>query len=215
MVNLMKKIPNEHFVKFRDVIKRSLFDDSVFDDCFSDMISASEDTHNHIKVYDFPDCNMEAIKLDEYTKDFDQKRRNEMPELRVNHQPFAVDAICINKDNEWFLIEFKNQPYTKAVSDSKKKMLSSLWLIGYLYSKLSEKIADDTDFLKFAREKVTYITVVSSDKNEDDLETLGVTWEKDGAFYTSDEFTKYKGYYFKDIYLLTDLALRFFIELFD
>ena len=211
----MKKIQNKHFVKFCDVIKRSLIDASKYDDCLSDMISASVDDANHSIVYNDHMFNMEVVKLDEYTRDFNQKRRIEMPELKVDHTPAAVDAICINKENEWFLIEFKNEPIRNILKSTPKKMLSSLWLIAFLYSKLSERIADETDFLKFAREKVTFITVVSSEKNEDDIETIGTTWERDASFYTPPKFVKYKGYYFKDVYVLTESGMRFFIELFD
>jgi len=216
VVILMKKITNDYFIKLCDVVKRSLMDVSKFDDCLSDMITASEDDSNdHKLVYTNDKINMEVLKLDEYTKDFNKKRRCEMPELKENHQPSAVDAVCVNKKNEWFLIEFKNEPIEHILKSTPKKMLSSLWLIAFLYSKLSEKIADETDILKFAREHVTFITVVSSDKNGEYDETIGTTWEEDGAFYTPNKFIKYKGYYFKDVYVLTELGLSFFIEHFD
>lgn len=212
---MMKTITNEYFLKFCDVIKRSLIDQSKFDNCLSDMISASEDDNNHEPWYTDDGHNMQTIKLDEYTKDFNKKRRQEMPELKVDHQPLAVDAVCVNKDNEWFLIEFKNRPLKKAIDSTPQKMLSSLWLIAFLYSKLSEKIADESDILKFAREKITFITVVSSEKNEEDEEAIGATWEENGTFYTPNKFMKYKGYYFKDVYILTEVGLKFFIEHFD
>jgi hypothetical protein len=210
----MKKIQNEYFSNFCDVIKRSLTDTSKFENCLSDMISASEDDCNHKNVYDFPEHNMEVIKLDEYTKDFNIKRRSEMPEIN-EHQPSAVDAICINKSNEWFLIEFKNEELARAKKEARKKMLESLWLIAFLYSKLSEKFADETDFLKFARENITFIVVVSSDKNLGEINAIGTTWEENGQFYTPESYYKYKGYYFKDLYVLTEAGLRFFIELFE
>ena len=211
----MKKITNDYFVKFCDVIKRSLIDPSNYSDCLSDMISASEDDNNHKPVYNNTIMNMEVIKLDEYTKYFNRKRRIEIPELKVDHQPAAVDAVCINKENEWFLIEFKNEPMKNVLNSTPKKMLSSLWLIAFLYSKLSEKIADETDILKFARENVTFITVVNSEKNEEYIEAIGTTWERNGAFYAPDKFIQYKGYYFKDLYVLTELGLSFFINNFD
>lgn len=179
------------------------------------MINASEDDNNHKFVYEDRRFNMEVIKLDEYTKDFNQKRRIEMPELREGHQPMAVDAVCVNKNNEWFLIEFKNEPIENILKSTPKKMHSSLWLIAFLYSKLSEKIANESDILKFARENITFITVVSSDKNEEFDEAIGANWEENGAFYTPDKFMKYKGYYFKDIYILTEVGLKFFIKNFD
>ncbi len=212
---MMKMITNEHFKKFCNVIRRSLTDPSKFEDCLKDMINASEDDDNHQFVYTDKTYNMEVFKLDEYTKDFDVKRHLENPALKENHKPHAVDAVCVNKNNEWFLIEFKNQPLKSAIKSTPKKMLSSFWLIAFLYSKLSEKLSGETDILKFAREYVTFITVVSSSKNEEYEESIGTTWEEDGAFYTPAKFEKYKGYYFKNVYILTEAGLKSFIANFD
>ena len=71
-------------------------------------------------------------------KEFEKRRRNEIPNLK-EHQPSAVDAVCVSKDNEWFLIEFKNEPIKNILKSTPKKMLSSVWLIAYLYSTLSEQ----------------------------------------------------------------------------
>ncbi len=212
---MMKMITNEHFKKFCNVIMRSLTDPSKFEDCLKDMVNASEDDDNHQFVYTDKTYNMEVLKLDEYTKDFDVKRRLENPALKENHEPHAVDAVCVNKNNELYLIEFKNQPLKSAIKSTPKKMLSSFWLIAFLYSKLSEKLSDNTDILKFAREYVTFITVLSSSKNEDYEEAIGTTWEEDGAFYTPQQFEKYKGYYFKNVYILTEVGLKSFIANFD
>lgn len=213
-VILMKKINNEYFIKFCEVIKRSLYDPSKYNECLSDMVNSSLDDANQVKVYTEKDNNIQVIRLDEYTKDFEEKRRRE---LQISHQPAAVDAVCVNKDNEWFLIEFKNQPLESVLSSksTSRKMLSSIWLIAYLYSMLSEKMSSETDILKFARENVTFIVVVSSEKNETEEETIGATWERDGSFYTPEKFKRYIGYYFKDVYTLTEKGLKFFIRSFD
>ncbi|MBR5512784.1 MAG: hypothetical protein IKV85_02205 [Ruminococcus sp.] len=210
----MKKITNEYFKKFCDVIERSLTDSSKIKDCLTDIINASKDDSGDEEVYKDKEYNIEVLKLDEYTKDFKEKRKLENTDFS-NHQPPAVDAVCVNKNNEWFLIEFKNQKLKEAIKDTPKKMHSSIWLIAYLYSKLSENLSDEKDLLKFARENITFITVVSSEKNEDDEEAIGVKWEKDGSFYTPLKFKKYKGYYFKDIYVLTEKGLRFFVKSFE
>ncbi|MCR4889913.1 MAG: hypothetical protein K5979_12155 [Ruminococcus sp.] len=136
------------------------------------MIDASLDTNGNTYVYTDDEYNMQVLKLDEYTEDFDQKRRLKIKEYisdlneknNCSYKPPAVDAVCVNKNNEWFLIEFKNQKLDSAVNGSTKKMLSSIWLIAYMYSTLSEKISDEQDILKFARENITFITVVNSEK---------------------------------------------------
>lgn len=210
----MKKITNEYFINFCNVIKSSLTDEDYFCQCLSSMKNASEDIENQIFVYD-GEQDMEVIKLDEYTKDFDKWRHLQLPELKESHKPCAVDAVCINKSNEWFLIEFKNEFLERALNTVPKKLLSSLWLIGYLFSKSSHKFSEENDFVKFARENITFITVVNSEKNTDIEETIGTFWNKDGPFYTPSKFKKYKGYYFKNIYLLTELGLKSFIISFE
>lgn len=214
---------NDHFLKFCDVVKRSMLDPSKFDNCLTNMIDASLDDNRNEYVYTDDKHNMQVLKLDEYTKDFEKKRHpivkgyisSKKEKNNCSYQPSAVDAVCVNKNNEWFLIEFKNQKLDSAVKDSTKKMLSSVWLIAYMYSTLSKKISDEQDILKFAREHITFITVVNSEKNESIEEAIGTTWEKDGPFYIPGKFAVYKGYYFKDVYILTEKGLRFFIKLFD
>lgn len=210
----MKKITNKNFVRFCDVIKRSLTDFSKFDECLSDMVNASEDGDNKVFVYTDSNHNMEVIKLDEYTNDFKIRRRLEDNSI-TDYTPKAVDAVCVNKENEWFLIEFKNQPLESAINGATKKMHSSLWLIAFLYSTLSETMSDDVDILRFAREHITFILVVNSEKNGSYEEAIGTTWEENGPFYSPYGLKKYKGYYFKELYVLTEKGLKFFIESFD
>ena len=116
----MKKITNKYFVKLCEVIKRSLTESSKIESCLVDMVDASEDDCGHDHVYQDASHNMEVIKLDEYTKDFDLKRRNSVASIK-QHQPCAVDAVCVNKNNEWFLIEFKNQSLDAALVSTSKK----------------------------------------------------------------------------------------------
>lgn len=210
----MKKITNKYFTKFCSVIDRSLIDHSKYELCLKDMIDASLDDENDVNVYNDTNYNMEIIKLDEYTKDFRIMRCQEHPEIR-DHQPKAVDAVCVNKNNEWFLIEFKNQPLQSALKSITKKMASSFWLIAFLYSRLSEKMTDENDLLKFSREHVTFIAVVSSNKNVDFEGAIGASWDEKGIFYTPQKFLEYKDYYFKDAYVLTEKGLRHFIKKFD
>jgi hypothetical protein len=216
-MKMMKIITNEYFVNFCDIIKRSLYDESNYEKCLRDLITASEDDSNHKMVYDDKNLNMQVIKLDEFTKDFDIKRRNENPELKSSHLPSAVDAICINKNNKWYFIEFKNQPLSNVVGSksASKKMLSSLWLVFFLYSVLREKVVDQGDFAKFARENITYIVVVSSEKNEDLDETIGASWDENDSFYTPDQYRRYVGYYFRDVYVLTEIGLKYFVNKFE
>ncbi len=208
-----KAIRNEHFIKLKDIIC-SCIDNYI--DCkslISDIHNASFDDKNNEYVYpNNSEINLDTIKLDDITE-----YRKELIGLNkgCRFDPLsAVDAICINQQNEWFFIEFKNGAIsdTKTMRSIKKKMIHSLWFIPFLYSKSGESLDElfSDDFSKFARENITYIIVGSQSKNK--LYHANVqALESSGKHYTPPGFEQFIGYYFKDIYMLTELELRNFI----
>ena len=64
----MKKMTNDYFLKFCDIVERSMPDPSQFDNCRKDMIDASFDDRNVVFVYTDTSHN-----IDEYTKEFEKK----------------------------------------------------------------------------------------------------------------------------------------------
>ena len=75
----MKKMTNDYFLRFCDIVKRSMPDPSQFDNCRKDMIDASLDDRNEVFVYTDTSHNMEVLKLDEYTKEFEKKAEAKGP----------------------------------------------------------------------------------------------------------------------------------------
>ena len=70
------------------------------------------------------------------------------------------------------------------------------------------------DFSKFARENINYIIVGSYEKNKHHITNIQA-FESSGKHYTPRGYTQFKGYYFKDVYMLTELELGNFITKFQ
>lgn len=208
----MKTIQNEHYKKLCDMICSCCGAEKA-KACFSIMKDASYDEDNKKSVYEFA-LDMEVLKLDDFSQILGAAHHNAIkgkyPKENgiQQHTPSAVDAVCIDADNNWYLIEFKNQKIdSKVLGSVKKKMLSSLWLLFYTYSVSGCSMEDLT---RFAREKVTYILVCSRDKNRSDANLIHKK-ELIGEHYTPNSLYGYIDYYFKDVYVYTETELRQFI----
>ncbi len=211
----MKTIQNEHYKKLCSAIASYCSEEEAAN-CFAAMKDASYDDENKTSVYEF-DPDMEVLKLDDFSQILGAAHhkaiKSKYPDERglQQHTPSAVDAVCIDENNNWYLIEFKNQKIdSKVLGSVKKKMLSSLWLLFHTYS-LSGNGMDD--ITKFAREKVTYILVCSRAKNRSDAMLIHQKEEK-GEHYTPNSLYGYIDYYFKDVYVYTEAELRSFIAKF-
>ena len=208
-----KNITNAHFVKLKDVINTCVGSHMNGASIISNMQDASLDNKNSYYVYpSTAPVNLDVIKLDDITK---YRKHFLLP--KINFEPLSgVDAICINSQNEWFFLEFKNcdiKNNSKERKSIRKKMIESIWYVFFLYSMAGEDIINlfNGDFTKFARENINYIIVGSQCKNllyHANIQAL----EKTGQHYTPPGFEQYKGYYFKDVYMLTELELRDFIN---
>lgn len=118
----------------------------------------------------------------------------------------SVDSFVVDRNNEWFFIEFKNTPLS---NDKMKKnvvekayqnfyMLMSLLLENKNKSNVS--FFDFTNPVLFAKEHVTYILVVSEEKNMCDvlkLHNAALAGEK----FRPDYMNKLRHYIFKDAYV--------------
>lgn len=217
-----RKINNSYFNNFCQLLCDLLMLDKQ--KVVSNMKEASLDDNNKkekIYLYDGKFIDMDTIKLDDMTSPFLKYMENNR-NLKNFEQPPAVDAVCINKDNEWFLIEFKNCPIYKkppkenelnseVVSSIRRKMLGSLWFLLTLFSFTNNAMFGD-DVTDFARNHITYIAVVSREKNPKEYRRIRESYKN---FYTPDFLKKYVGYYFKDVYMLTENELCTFIKNFN
>lgn len=209
----MKKITNSHFQNFKEAVNnccRKTPGDNTF---LSDMSTASYSDKEKNSFYSEkfldPFIDMETIKLDDISKY--RKQMLELPEKSWFNEFPAVDAVCIDRNNEWFFIEFKNAKVDNEIKSIKQKMLNSLWFCFYMLSK-SDK--DDnilySDAIKFSREHITYIVVIKRDKNIDDAKEIE---EREGIneHYNHRKLIEVINYYFKDVYMLTEYEFRDFI----
>ena len=87
-------------------------------------------------------------------------------------------------------------------------MFGSLWLLLTL-SSFSRKNVFGDDVTEFARTRFTYIAVVSREKNPDEFRRIH---ECPKNRYTPPYLRKYVGYYFKDVYMLTENEFSKFIS---
>lgn len=210
----MKRITNSHFINFKEAVNLSCGNPKDDKTIITDMKSASYDSDGEKICFYSPDymsdfINMETIKLDDISK-----YRKNMIEIAGNflfEELPAVDAICIDENNEWFFIEFKNAKVDNKISSIKQKMLSSLWFCFFMLSKSNK---DDNilnnDVLKFSREHATYIIVGRYNKNIDEAEHIRQA-EARHEHYQPHKLKQYINYYFKDVYMLTELEFRNFI----
>ena len=206
-----KNIVNSHFTTLKNVIHSCIGSYMNGGNIVSDISNASLDTVHNVYVYpQTSPINLDVIKLDDLTK----YRKHMLPQNMNVNELSAVDAICINSQNEWFFIEFKNSSIQndKTRKSIRKKMIESIWYVFFMYSKSGEDINNlfGGDFTKFARNNIHYIIVGSQSKNT--LYSANIqSAESSGKHYTPPGFEQYKGYYFKDVYMLTELELRNFI----
>ena len=210
----MKKITNPHFRNFIEAVNICCGNSEDDKSILSNMESASFDSegekicfYSSEFISDF--INMETIKLDDISGF--RKKILKLPEKSFFDKLPAVDAVCIDRENEWFFIEFKNSKVDNKISSIKQKMLSSLWFCFYMLSKSNKKdsVLND-DVLKFSREHISYIVVGRRDKNIDESESIR---EAEGRLehYQPNKLKQYINYYFKDIYMLTEYEFRDFI----
>ena len=210
----MKKITNTHFQNFKEAVNICCGNPQDDDSILSDMESASYDKdgeninfYSHKYISDF--INMETIKLDDFSGQL--KNMIGLSGQYVFDKLPAVDAVCIDRNNEWFLIEFKNSKIDNKISSIKNKMQNSLWFCFYMLSKSNKDdgvLSDDV--LKFSREHVSYIVVGRRDKNIEDSEQIKEA-EVCLEHYRPRKLKQFINYYFKDVYMLTEYEFRNFV----
>lgn len=131
---------------------------------------------------------------------------------RHEHPITTVDAFLINKDNEWYLIEFKDQPIKADKKSTKdniiKKAYENWYMILDMFYTMAEtgeesKIFDIANPVKFAKSHVYYILVCSADKNANIYNQV-----KNRALlnqnYTPPFMQRLKDYIFKDAFVYTE-----------
>ncbi len=207
------KIKNQNFSKFCCAIEQLMNLPKVKSSMRDASLDDSDKNHQEY-LYDAKYLDMDVVKLDDISRYFKEYMNNNRNNKDFN-QPMAVDAVCIDKDGNWYLIEFKNRKLYKdgkvdhvIISDVKKKLIESLWLL-FSIDSMSASQLFPTDITDFARKHVTYIVVVRRDKNPEEYHRIR---QSEKNHYTPKYLNQYKGYYFKDIFLFSENELGSFIK---
>lgn len=104
-----KQIDNKYHKKLSEVFEE--YYSGAVELCSATMKDASlddSDKDNNVYVYNYENYDMKILKLDEFSKMIKNTR------TKQGYQPYipsAVDAVCIDSENNWYLIEFKNQAF--------------------------------------------------------------------------------------------------------
>lgn len=211
---MFRKITNCYFSNFCGMVTDLLNIPNVR----SDLIEASKDDSNDVNLYNDSRLNMECIEPDKVSSHFLNYMKKQRKAVDLE-QPKAVDALCIDKKNNFYMIEFKNRKLYKDEKDNeydsdirkdlKGKMFQTLWMLLSMDS-MAESNLLSSDVIEFARNHVVYIIVISRQKNIKEYNRIHQA-EAMNQHYTPDIYKKYKGYYLKDVYMLTELEFRNFI----
>lgn len=210
---MAKQIDNKYYKKLCEVFEE--YYSGAVELCSTTMKEASlddRDKNSKVYVYNYENYDMKILKLDEFSELIADKRKNSgHKKLTVP----AVDAVCVDSENNWYLIEFKNQNFRDAKNSIKEKALNSLWLLFYTYS-VTKHISDisenkDNDIIKFAKEHVTYIIICSHEENLDMANVIHMK-EAMNEHYTLTILDQYIDFCFKEVYVYTEQELRKFIE---
>lgn len=175
--------------------------------CISNIHDSSYDATNHIYLIDNPNYNLyKIVSMDTVAN----KGYSVYKNATTKHKPNTVDAFMIDKNDNWYFIEFKNCMITgkgskKTRDNIEKKCFHNLLMLIDIMNKAgtNENISfDNSAPLDFIKKHCIFILVISSDKNPSIYDKI-----KDCAntkqTYTLPELEKYKQYYFKDVYVYT------------
>ena len=214
---MFRKITNCNFSNFCSMVTDLLKITNVR----SNLIEASKDDSKDMYLYNDSRLNMECIEPDKISSHFLNYMKKQRKAVDLE-QPKAVDALCIDKKNNFYMIEFKNRKLYKDEKDIeydsdirkdlKGKMFQTLWMLLSMDS-MAESNLLGSDVIEFARNHVVYIIVISREKNRKENNRIHQA-EAMKRHYTPDIYKKYKGYYLKDVYMLTEIELGNFIRKF-
>ena len=116
----------------------------------------------------------------------------------------TVDAFLADKENEWYLIEFKDCKISNKKDNIEKKGMANFLMLLEMFSEDSSvDIGGYASLFEFARNKVTYILVCSQEKNPYSYDQIRIC-DNLGEKYTPGCLLKFKEYFFKDAYAYTE-----------
>ena len=200
-----------NFEVFKDAVKKYLSECDISISCDLTLHEASLNNDGKVCRYLYNgDRNLTVVSMDILAKQ-GYKAVKGVKDPREN--PInTVDEFLINKENEWYLIEFKDcviKADKQAVKDNIiKKAYANWYMIMDMFYTLSEKnekcgIFDINNPIRFAKEHVHYILVCSGEENPkiyNQVKSQALLKQN----YTPPFMRRLKDYLFKDAYVYTE-----------
>lgn len=190
--------------QFSDKYVTKIIIESKMSDVSEDK-AASKRTEKKVLLYEDNRKDMQVIDMDEIAHKAYRVAR--YPEsVKEDDSLASADAFVINADNMWYFIEFKNQEITKAKDSVTKKAYQNwYWLVDVL-REMKDTIQYNNfnyeDPISFARENVTYILVVSQEKNYNNVKKMH-DCKLAGQKFLPQYMGKLEKYTFKETYVYT------------
>lgn len=190
--------------QFSDKYVTKIIIESKMSDVSEDK-AASKRTEKKVLLYEDNRKDMQVIDMDEIAHKAYRVAR--YPEsVKEDDSLASADAFVINADNIWYFIEFKNQEITKAKDSVTKKAYQNwYWLVDVL-REMKDTIQYNNfnyeDPISFARENVTYILVVSQEKNYNNVKKMH-DCKLAGQKFLPQYMEKLEKYTFKETYVYT------------
>lgn len=203
-----------NFSSFKDTVANYLADNGISLMFISNLhdVSLNKDKDNPNYVYNGK-TDLEVIDMDLIARyGYKAIKGAEGIDNIVN----TADAFLVNKENEWFFIEFKDSEIKADKSGLKNNVLKkaySNWymLLDILYSmnkngKAYPGFAIDNP-VEFAKDRIYYILVCSTAKNPLVYQQIK-NHDLLGENYTPPFMQRIKDYMFKDAYVYTEEFLE-------
>lgn len=190
--------------QFSDKYVTKIIIESKMSDVSEDK-AASKRNEKKVLLYEDNRKDMQVIDMDEIAHKAYRVAR--YPEsVKEDDSLASADAFVINADNMWYFIEFKNQEITKAKDSVTKKAYQNwYWLVDVL-REMKDTIQYNNfnyeDPISFARENVTYILVVSQEKNYNNVKKMH-DCKLAGQKFLPQYMEKLEKYTFKETYVYT------------
>lgn len=190
--------------QFSDKYVTKIIIESKMSDVSEDK-AASKKTEKKVLLYEDNRKDMQVIDMDEIAHKAYRVAR--YPEsVKEDDSLASADAFVINADNMWYFIEFKNQEIAKAKDSVTKKAYQNwYWLVDVL-REMKDTIQYNNfnyeDPISFARENVTYILVVSQEKNYNNVKKMH-DCKLAGQKFLPQYMEKLEKYTFKETYVYT------------
>lgn len=176
--------------------------------CVENLVSDISNTSYSSEV-DASLCNssMTVIDMDRFAKR--GYRRIILPGSQTEDDSInTADAFMINRDNQWYFIEFKDARLGNSKHSILKKAYSNVYAVLDVLYEMKEQEEAYLQFsyenpIDFIHKNVTYILVFSGKKNPQDAKQM-LNYKLIKGKYLPEFMKRLQGYIYKEAYAVTE-----------